>query len=145
MPDDPIRILFLDIDGVLRRKGAPLYALEPDLCARFERVVRAVPGVQIVVTSSWREAFSLDEIREHFVASVARRIVGVTPSARLRDDFDRYREVKAYLKRHDGADVRWVAVDDDPENYPPGAPVVMVDPEVGLDDVAAAELVRRLS
>ena len=123
-----IRILFLDLDGVLRRKNAPLYELEPDLLARFERCVRAIPDLRIVISSSWREAFSLDEIREHFAIGVAQRIVGVTPSVAMRDDFDRHREVLAYLKRHHaGEDVRWLAIDDDPENYPPGAPVLLVD------------------
>ena len=140
-----LRILFLDLDGVLRRKDAPLYELEPDLLARFECAVRAIPGLQIVISSSWREAFSLDEIREHFAAGIAERIVGATPSVALRDEFDRHREVLAYLKRHAGEDVRWLAIDDDPDNYPPGAPVILVDWEVGFDDAAAAEMRRRLA
>ena len=140
-----MRILFLDLDGVLRRKTAPLYALEPDLVARFERAVRAIPDLRIVISSSWREAFTLDEIREHFVVGVAQRIAGITPSAAVRDDFDRHREVLAYLKRHEGEDVTWVAIDDDPANYRAGAPVILIDPDVGFDDAAAAELVRRLT
>ena len=140
-----MRILFLDLDGVLRRKDAPLYALEPDLVARFERAVRAIPDLRIVISSSWREAFTLDEIREHFAASVAERIVGVTPSVAMRDDFDRHREVLAYLKRHAGEDVRWLAIDDDRENYRPGAPVILVDCDVGFDDAAAAEMLRRMT
>ena len=139
-----IRILFLDLDGVLRRKNAPLYELEADLLARFERAVRAIPDLRIVISSSWREAFSLDEIREHFAIGVAERILGVTPSVAMRDDFDRHREVLAYLKRYAGEDVRWLAIDDDPYNYPPGAPVILVDPGVGFDDAAAAEMARRL-
>jgi hypothetical protein len=140
-----IRILFLDLDGVLRRKSAPLYELESDLVARFERAVRAIPDLRIVISSSWREAFSLDEIREHFAIGVAQRIVGVTPSVAMRDEFDRHREVLAWLKRHAGQDVRWLAIDDDPENFPPGAPVLLVDSEIGFDDAAAAEMVRRLA
>ncbi len=140
-----MRIVFLDLDGVLRRKTTPLYALEPDLVARFERAVRAIPGLQIVISSSWREAFTLDEIRSHFVVSVAQRIVGITPSVAMRDDFDRHREVLAYLKRHAGEEATWVAIDDDPENYRPGAPVILVDCDVGFDETAAAELLRRLT
>jgi hypothetical protein len=75
---------------------------------------------------------------------VAARIVGVTPLFRV-DDHSRYREVLAYLKRHAGTDVTWAAVDDDRLNYPPGAPVVIVDPAIGLDDSATAELVKRLT
>src|SRR5688572_18529326 len=114
IPSPMIRILFLDLDGVLRRKDAPLYELEADLLARLERAVRAIPDLRIVISSTWREAFGLDEIREHFAIGVAQRIVGVTPSVAMRDDFDRHREVLAYLKRHAGEDVRWLAIDDDP-------------------------------
>ena len=140
-----IRVVFLDLDGVLRRRDAPLYELEPHLLARFERAVRAVPGLRIVISSSWREVFSLAEIREHFAVGIAERIVGVTPSVAIRDEFDRHHEVLAYLKRHAGEDVRWLAIDDDAENYPPGAPVILVDCDVGFDDAAAAEMVRRLA
>jgi Swiss Army Knife RNA repair-like protein len=139
-----IRIVFLDLDGVLRRRNAPLYELEADLVARFERAVRQVPDLRIVISSSWRDAYSLAEIREHFAVGIAERIVGVTPSMAMRDDYDRHREVLAYLERHEGEDVRWLAIDDDPENYPPGAPVILVDCEVGFDDAAAAAMLRRL-
>ena len=140
------RIVFLDLDGVLRRKDAPLYELEPGLVARFEQAARAIPDLQIVISSSWREAFGLDEIREHFAVGIAARIVGITPSVAVRDDFDRHREVLAYLKRrHPGEDVRWLAIDDDPENYRPGAPVILLDCNVGFDEAAAAEMIRRLA
>ena len=141
-----VRIVFLDIDGVLRRKDAPLYELEADLLGRFEHVVRSIPDLQIVISSTWREAFSLAEIREHFALSVAPLIVGVTPTVAVRDEYDRHREVLAYLKKnHLGEDARWGAIDDDPANYRPGAPVILVDSNAGFDESAAAELLKRLA
>jgi HAD domain in Swiss Army Knife RNA repair proteins len=49
-------LIFLDFDGVLRRKDAPLYKLERPLVARFEETLRAIPDASVVITSSWREA-----------------------------------------------------------------------------------------
>ena len=139
------RFLFLDLDGVLRRQSSPLYGLDHDLVANLEGVLRALPGVQVVITSSWREAFSLAELRKHFAGDIAARIVGVTPSSQSREGFYRHREVLAYLKRNATAGDSWVAVDDDREHYPSGAPVLAVDAAVGLDATMAAELARRLA
>ncbi len=138
------RFLFLDLDGVLRRSASPLYGLDRDLVANLESLLRAFPDVKVVITSSWREAFSLAELRKHFSADIAARIVGVTLSSEDRDDFYRHREVLAYLKRKAAPGDWWVAVDDDPLHYPSDAPVLLVDPAVGLDVATAAELARRL-
>lgn len=138
------RLLFLDFDGVLRRSASPLYRLDRDLVANLEAALRAAPDVQVVITSSWREAFSLAEMRKHFAADIQVRIVGVTPSSHSRDGFYRHREVLAYLQGHGGAG-DWLAVDDDRQHYPLEAPVLLVDPAVGLDAATAADLARRLA
>ena len=139
-----VPILFLDLDGVLRRSASPLYALDRELVANLEDVLRRAPGVEVVITSSWREAFSLAELRKHFSADIWPRIVGVTPLSQSKEGFYRHREVLAYLKAKGMASDSWVAVDDDPEHYPRAAPVLLVDPAVGLDRAAASELARRL-
>lgn len=139
-----MRILFLDLDGVLRRRTSPLYKLDRDLVANLESILRAFTDVQVVITSSWREAFSLSELRKHFAADIAARIVGVTPSSQSREGFYRHREVIAYLKGNGATVDSWLAVDDDREHYPPDAPVLLVDSAVGLDQVMATELARRL-
>jgi Swiss Army Knife RNA repair-like protein len=132
-------LIFLDIDGVLRRSGAPLYALEEDCRRAFEDTLRAIPNASVVITSSWREGFSLDEIRAHFSEDIAPRLIGVTPMAQQLDDFKRHREILAYL-RHRGAPSPWVAVDDDGSQYPPGCNLVLVDPARGFDSEAAKRL-----
>jgi len=133
-------IIFLDFDGVLRRKDAPLYKLDRDLVSRFEEALRAMPGANVVITSSWREAFSLAEMRRSFSPDIAARIVGVTPIAQNRDGCYRHREVLAYLKRNGMEGRPWVALDDDPEHYPAAAPLVLVDATRGLDEAAVARL-----
>jgi hypothetical protein len=133
-------LIFLDFDGVLRRDGAPLYRLEPDLLSRFESVLRALPHADVVIASSWREAFGLAELRAHFSPDIAARIIGVTPIARERGEHDRHREVSAFLRRARHAGHAWVALDDDAENYPVRENVRILSPTTGFDAAAAAWL-----
>ena len=132
-------IVFLDFDGVLRRTGSPLYKLEADLVDRFERVCAGHPAIRIVITSSWREAMTLDELRRPFSAALRSRIIGVTPLSRHQSDHGRYREVLAFLKRLGEAE-QWVAIDDDPLHYPASVNVVLTDPTKGFDEGAAGLL-----
>ncbi len=134
-------ILFLDFDGVLRRASSPLYVFDTDCLEVFEEAVRTLQGVEIVVSSSWREGFSLKEIRSHFSRDIAARIVGATPISEDRDGFYRYREVLAYLERNRLRGRTWLAIDDDPLHYPAGVNVLLVDPVRGFDSEAATRLV----
>jgi hypothetical protein len=137
MPESSGVLIFLDFDGVLRRKDAPLYRFEKPILAAFEAVVRRIQNAEIVVMSSWREVVELAELRKLFSTDVAARIVGVTPFV----PHGRYREILAYLKQNGAEGRRWVAVDDDPLSYPRGAPLVLVDPAKGFGAEEAQRLV----
>jgi hypothetical protein len=134
-------LLFLDFDGVLRRKQAPLYCVEQTLLDRLVVSLREYPEVSVVITSSWTEAFSLEDIKRLFTSDNSSRILGETPRVQTLSEHRRHIEVSAYLRRA-GLAQEWVAVDDDPLNYPPQAPVVLVDPGTGLDAAAVAALER---
>jgi HAD domain in Swiss Army Knife RNA repair proteins len=129
-------LIFLDFDGVLRRRNAPLYRFEKPLLAAFEAAVRHIPGAEIVVTSSWREVVGLTGLRKLFSADVAERIVGVTPFA----PGGRYREILAYLQQNEAGGRQWVVVDDDPVSYPRGGPIILVDPMRGFGASEAERL-----
>ena len=131
---------FLDFDGVLRRKQSPLYKLDADCVAVFESAVRLLPEAQIVITSSWRDAFSLSQMRALFSPDIAERIVGVTPAEWSHEDQYRHREVLAFLQRNGHSGTNWVAIDDDPLHYPPLTNLIVVDAERGFDSAAAARL-----
>jgi hypothetical protein len=74
-------ILFLDFDGVLhpQYEDQPVPA-EVAFChlPRFESVMREFPAVEIVISSTWREQFSLSNLRSRFSADIATRITGTT-------------------------------------------------------------------
>ena len=134
-------LLFLDIDGVLRRKQSPLYRLDPDCLQAFEEAIRPLAGVQIVITSTWREAFTLDEMRGLFSRDIALRVIGATPIAPNRDGHYRHREVLAYLKLKGREGEPWLALDDDPLHYPPLDNVLLIDAERGFDSDAMQRLI----
>jgi hypothetical protein len=130
-------LIFLDFDGVLRRKEAPLHRFETPLLAVFEEAVRRIPEAQIVITSSWRQVIGLAALRTLFSRDVAARIVGVAPFG----DHGRYGEILAYLKQTGAAGGRWVVVDDDPYGYPRDMPLILVDPARGFGPEDAEKLV----
>jgi hypothetical protein len=134
----PERVLiFLDFDGVLRRKDAPLYRFEKLLRLAFEDAVRRIPGAEIVVTSTWREMAGLTDLRKLFSCDVAEQMVGVTPIG----EGGRYSEILMYLRATGAEGRRFVVVDDDPQSFPPGVPLLLVDAAKGFGAEEAEKLV----
>lgn len=95
--------------------------------------MRQFTEVKIVITSSWREVYKLRKLQSLFTEDIGERIVGLTPISNSREGYYRHREVLAYLRRQSDAESRWLAIDDDAEHYPQDAPVLLVDPQLGLD------------
>lgn len=115
-------LLFLDFDGVLHPYGCTVdrYFEKADL---VEGWLRRHPSVNVVVSSSWREQHSLDEMRGFFSEKVAARLIGATPVLRqeywqVADPHDplpmyeREVEVTRWLEVNDAKHVPWAALDD---------------------------------
>lgn len=130
-------VLFLDFDGVLHPTGGessgarfakrPLLEnllREPDLC-----------HVEIVISSTWREAYPLKQLISVFSEDIRPRIIGATPT--LVDSVARhlrYREIKSWLVAHPEIDY-WAALDDAIDDFPSDkrANVVFTNPAIGLE------------
>lgn len=121
-------ILFLDFDGVLHpvfpRRELPdeenqLFSFLP----RLEGVLRDFPEFKIVIASSWRENRSWENVIKAFSQDISARIIGATPVLKSKEPpypkHPRYEEILDYLNINNLATARWVALDDDPEIYPP--------------------------
>jgi len=127
-------LLFLDIDGVLNSlatdfspDGAPLDAvnIEP-----FNRIVSEV-NPQIVITSTWRMYWSLEDIRGFFdEAGILGEIIAATPvlfhqeadGRPAETEFTRGEEIFSWFRAQEGVDPL----------YPP-APFVVLDDRTDLD------------
>ena len=142
-------ILFLDFDGVLHPAGgtsaAGRFARLPLLEALL--LEPAFLHVEIVVSSTWREAIPLARLRGLFPETLRGRVVDCTPQL---DDADvehpRYREIRAWLNRNPGI-AAWAALDDSIAQFPDDKRerAVFTDPTTGLDDAAIAALRALLS
>ena len=137
-------ILFLDFDGVLH----PFDYTHDSLCrlALLESWLRTWPGVDVVISSSWRSAFALSELVEILGPQVGARVVGCTPvlpRSTLRRFVlaEREQEIGMWLLASWQPLRPWVALDDLSDLFFPGCPgLVLCDPREGLSAPVMAEL-----
>jgi hypothetical protein len=134
-------ILFLDFDGVLH----PVSPFNKDVgvfcqLEQFESVMREFPLWKIVISSSWREEYSLELMRGFFSPDIATRIVGATPVISSEEKFTREDEIRIYLRSTGQLSTTWIALDDASENFLDKTNLVLCSREVGLDRITAAKL-----
>lgn len=125
----PSIVLFLDFDGVTH----PEPCLQEQLfcyLVRIEDVLREHPQVEVVISSSWRDEYSLEQLRALFAADMAERIVGITPSIKRPSstwqpgqvpEFEREWEIETWLKENRRWDTHWIAIDDRPYWFRPNS------------------------
>ena len=122
-------VVFLDFDGVVHPEGlqdsSQLFCRLP----LIEEVLREFQIVEIVISSAWRLEYrepvqAVIELRAHFSADIAPRVVGVTPHHAKMDDHDspdglsrftRHWECEAWMRANRLPGARWMAMDD--RNY----------------------------
>lgn len=145
-------ILFLDFDGVThperpKAQSEYLFCRLPQL----EAWLRERPGVDVVISSSWRAAHPFGELVGYFSEDLQSRVVGCTPV--LNQDswqqyggepppvrFPREAEVLRWLATSGAPWREWAALDDQAWLYKPFSKrLVLCDPAVGL---TASELAR---
>jgi HAD domain in Swiss Army Knife RNA repair proteins len=142
MEDQMTMILFLDFDGVMHPlKGTDLFCREEHLA----RALRDFPGVDVVISSSWRETHTLTNMLTFFLTDLRSRIVGVTPVIEIRNGVDvpgvRWREINQYLSDTGNEHRPWVALDDDPGNFPAEcAELILCDSNHGFGNAAEKAL-----
>lgn len=148
-------ILFLDFDGVLhpwdpktQLSEQQMFSLKPLL----ENTLRTFPNVEIVITSSWRQKYSLEKLRHLFSPEFSQRIIGVTPPSR-RDKRGRYpngcrsQEILQWLYQNRRNVDQWLALDDLEWMFEPSLRhrLILCDSAIGLTDQKINELEQRLT
>jgi hypothetical protein len=117
----------------------------------LEAVLRDFPKVRIVISSTWREIFNLDELRTYFSADIATRIIGVTPVNGVANGsytpFRREGEILEWLEAagfEPSSD--WIALDDAAWQFNLyRKSLILCKSYIGFDDAAAESLRRALS
>jgi hypothetical protein len=140
-----VRVLFLDIDGVLNRDGFQpddnlelASWIEPELAARLTAVLARTQAA-VVLSSDWRLDRELAQLRAELAASgIGAALIGLTPAL---DGQPRWREIEAWMVAHQLDRDAVVIVDDLHDMGKLASRFVRTDPTVGLDDRAAAAVV----
>lgn len=136
-----MKVLFLDIDGVVnkkenwdRSKNPGPYPLD-SYCAFLVGRIQLQTGCEVVLSSSWRH-------HPDGVKNVSERVVQLldkTPS--LRSGF-RGDEVNIWLKDHPG--VESYAILDDESDFHPDQPLFRTNMDDGLTDEIAQKVIDHL-
>lgn len=139
-------LLFLDFDGVLH--PAPPHNRDTGVMScleRFEAVTRDFPGWNIVISSSWRQAFSSDVIKGFFSDDIGDRVVGMTPVLDPGLPCLKQREIEQYLANTGQSHLPWLALDDHADEFEEALPnLILCDPGRGFDEESEAELRRKM-
>lgn len=141
--NEPSCVLFLDFDGVTHPE--PCSAQSAFCCLpQIEEVLLDFPAVEIVISSSWKEVHSLDELKSFFSTAMAPRVIDVTPDLWRPTlswlpgplpEFEREWEIQAWMKAQRPWGTRWLAIDDRPLWFRPGCPdLLAIDPNTGFLD-----------
>ncbi|WP_454905030.1 HAD domain-containing protein [Variovorax gossypii] len=138
-------LLFLDIDGVLHPVGAD-YSFSSKFFSHLpllEELLREFRSVDIVVSSDWRRAESIEQLQRYFGSDIRHRIIGATPqidpSAAISNR--RQLEIQAWLDGNGRSSAEWVALDDWPLSFDAGfARLVLTDPKRAFDQDSFQEL-----
>jgi hypothetical protein len=139
-----VRVLFLDIDGVLNRAGfqpedvGGLRSwIEPELAQRLTHLLHRV-GAAIVMSSDWRLGRDRDAlVTELHAAGIDAFLRDVTPHL---PGQPRWREIEAWLAEQAVAHEHIVIVDDVPDMGPLQDRFVRTLSQSGLDADAATRI-----
>jgi len=164
-----MKVLFLDIDGVLNTKywytqmdrNTPKdkygYAFDPNSVANLKRIVEDT-GAEIVISSSWK-CMGLSQMEDMWRdRNLPGRIIGITPNSvsdemLLNADIDsielfhiRGEEIKEWLMKH-AKRVSSYAIIDDMDNMLPEqqSHFVQTNPEVGITEGDADTIITILN
>jgi len=153
------KIIFLDIDGVLRthksdlewskKLTAPVYRgvnrlFDKELVDNLNEVI-ILTGAKIVVTSNWRIHLSLEELQKIFKdRGVIGEVIGKTGLGHLKDGSpipigNRGLEISDWLGRNPAG--KFIIIDDqvsDIINIFPSWRIIKVNPQVGFVEVEKA-------
>lgn len=138
MNKENVFLIFIDIDGVTHPiSGTPIFI--PECMSALSTALKSF-DLELVVSSSWRETNSFDELKE-ILSPLGKKAQGITPV--IDDPFlknVRYYEVLDYLKESKQENLGWIAIDDCRGFYPDEAPVYWTDSKKGFQEKDIAPL-----
>ena len=131
------KLLFLDFDGVLHSVEASKNEL---FCkAPLLNNLLTVHPCNVVISSSWRLHFHLNELRQRLQAPMSNLIIGQTGPCEFGRG-SRFNEIKNYINLHKSQAI-WRALDDSSNDFPIDCPeLIHCDPFEGITEQELLEL-----
>lgn len=145
-----MRVVFLDIDGVLINYESLKHGAPYPLCvSRLNRLVDQ-SGASIVVSSLWRLAENPDISEKLREWGVTGKVIGVTPDFRrvcgeILIAKERGMEIEAWLTMNASAPISFVILDDDKDMGDLLPYLVRTNYETGLTDADVDQALRILT
>ena len=146
-----MKIIFLDLDGVLAPIPRPFHndQFNPSCVLAFESIFESVPDAQIVISSTWRIAQTIKQLRKtmgRYGLSCSARIIGKTVDYTETGEFlylTRGQEISMWLMENTEIE-SYVIVDDDTDISPHQSRWVQPVHELGIQEEDAENCVRIL-
>jgi len=132
LPSQPSKkLLFLDFDGVLH----PTSARGPGLLSKAPLLeVITDEDCRIILSTSWRFQYSLEELCAKLPEPVSIKVIGMTGSPYI-GKHSRYYEIISYVSQLDRKPVQWRALDDAYWEFPVGCPeLIRCNPNTGITE-----------
>jgi len=144
-----MKVLFLDIDGVLNLWPAPTRSgvFHKPSCINLEYLLTKVPDLKIVMSSAWRLLHTLEELKDILKSNGIdpRRLIGVTGTEQSPNSDDRRGfQIECWLKRHPKVKT-FAIVDDETDMGSLKNKLVKTDRYVGLTQSNVEKLIELLS
>lgn len=98
--------IFLDVDGVLNKQSdwKKPFSLNDECCYWFNTLIKALPNVKIVLSSTWRNGITRDGSKaaqiEDLMAKLKEAGINTIDKTATSLDGFRNREIDYYLRRH---------------------------------------------
>lgn len=138
-----MKILFLDVDGVLNSyKTGGMYALKRNCLRRLQKIVEET-GCEIVLSSTWRkDEYALRRLKR----VLAYRGIKIKDTAPIFQKGFRGLEIQAWLVSNPSPDgYKFAIVDDDSDMLDHQLPhFFQTDPEYGLTDTITYRIIHHL-
>lgn len=136
----PLRVIFLDFDGVLHPENAtPWTGNRFQHAPQLARMLAPWPDVRIVVHSSWRLDHTVEQLRT-LVGPLGSRVIGVTPRLQREDS------ILAAVEQlgRGGRPVDWRVLDDAPDEFTKldETRLIVCDPDAGVSGPGVLDHVR---
>jgi hypothetical protein len=131
------KILFLDFDGVLH----PAWGNSLPEFVHAHALAQAMAGrpCEIVISSTWREHYSLAQIKGFLLPELGGRVIGVTgqdPPGR----YPRHKAILQYLAAL-GEAVDWRALDDSGSEFHACPNLILCDGAIGLQQAQVEQVI----